>query len=585
MTALTACSGDSERDLPCSYIAVQEEYGGCWSFYSPDGELKYPNAFKNMPSDVVDGYFFVQEGNDSRYTLYRSEDKPVPVAEDLSQAGFMGDGLIPVVRAKERITMLDGEGREKFILEPVDGNEVIRCSSRYHEGLLAIAVGDGKGGVRWGYADTEGKTVIAPGYSEASDFHDGVALARLPKEGADFGAEYVIIDKKGKEIKKFDLGTKPQGKRFFAGRLVVCDKDGRFSIADKKGETVAKLPETVKMVSDWNDDYVIYSDEEPEPSVSEYSYGVMNYRGETVIGPKYSQLQIIGPDSFLGTEKTQDGQTRVVILDEDGKARMQTGNYPYGAVWLAQFGILGSGSTGLKFVKDNGKSRLKAAFARVGGLAPEFINSEYFNAKDAIECFVGLITDRGLGRYVLGGTSDRFFTDPYADKEYTYSNVTGLDDMDRRGNNFRISALANFSDVIVLSSKADGGDNVCAWNPNSRLYRISGSIFADRWDAKDSKALADAIARKGFTIEATTRPDTKSYSALLTKDNMAVIITNCSFKTGVDITICFNTKQAREMAAEVIRIYDSQADRDDVSTSPYIIYDPTASLADTSAGE
>lgn len=180
--AMTSCSGEDERDLNCEYIAVQKKECSYWSFYSPDNDIKFEDGFKNPPSDVVDGYFFVREGDNDFYTLYKFGDKLDAVADGLKQVGYMGEGLVPAVRENQRITLLDGEGQVKHTLEPVHGREVLKCRPQFAEGLLGIAVDDGKGSVLWGYLGTDGKVAVSPKYPMAADFHDGLAIVCLSRE-------------------------------------------------------------------------------------------------------------------------------------------------------------------------------------------------------------------------------------------------------------------------------------------------------------------------------------------------------------------------------------------------------------------
>ena len=64
--SLTSCSGDS---LDAEYVAVKESRSGNWSFYSPDGDVICKDEFKHKPSPVINGYFYVPEGNSGLYTL------------------------------------------------------------------------------------------------------------------------------------------------------------------------------------------------------------------------------------------------------------------------------------------------------------------------------------------------------------------------------------------------------------------------------------------------------------------------------------------------------------------------------------
>ncbi|KAG1078103.1 hypothetical protein G6F40_016857 [Rhizopus arrhizus] len=70
----------------------------------------------------------------------------------------------------------------------------------FQNGLAAVSQGD-----RWGYIDTKGQWVIKPRFGMASGFNaEGTALAE--EDDRD-----VLIDRQGKVVKAFELGTRTWG--------------------------------------------------------------------------------------------------------------------------------------------------------------------------------------------------------------------------------------------------------------------------------------------------------------------------------------------------------------------------------------
>ncbi|MGS1110316.1 WG repeat-containing protein [Achromobacter anxifer] len=116
----------------------------------------------------------------------------------------------------------------------------LECQQAFHEGLAAVLTGsaDDDAG-RWGYLDKQGRMAIAPAFREAKSFQNGLAAvsqdglwgyidrqgqwAIQPRfaEATGFNAEGsalaeedghdVLIDRKGKVIKTFELGTRSWG--------------------------------------------------------------------------------------------------------------------------------------------------------------------------------------------------------------------------------------------------------------------------------------------------------------------------------------------------------------------------------------
>lgn len=545
LPTVTSCSGDGQ-DLPYEYLAVQENEEGNWSFYSPDGEVLLKDEFKNRPSNVVDGYFFVQEGKKELYTLYKfDKKKPEAIAEGFKELGYMGEGLIPSVRENERISVLDNKGKVKFTLQPVNGKEVTKCFSRYNEGLLLIGVDDGDDKTKYGYINTEGKVVIAPKFSDGSSFKDGLAIVCLSDETEGEKVEYAIIDKKGETVKKFRTGTRPVAYGFVEGYLILRDSNDRFLIVDKKGETVTKLPAKAKDVDGWNKKYIVFEDEDG-------NRGVMDFEGEVIIRPKYSSIQIIGSDRFLASEKNDDDY-RSFILDKDGEEELRIDSYKYGVTWLSQFGLVGWDKNTVTFLEDDGKARKHAEFNDVMGLGSGVIYSDYFNAEPVISEIVNLITDKGIDKYAIGENPSQTFPGREP-QDFTYKSYVDLDDLAKDGQDYRITATIYFSANMADWSYDSSYNRYYYWNPNSVLYRAVIDISSDKWDAKESEDLAKALVKKGFIMETCTNSDNELYCALLTKGDFAIVIDDNG--NNHSIHICQNSPANCEEARKQINQYD-----------------------------
>ncbi len=560
LPVVTSCSGN-ERELPFDYIAVQVDKDGSWSFYSPDGEVLLEDEFKNRPSNVVDGYFFVQEGKKELYTLYKfDKKKPEAIAEGFKQLGYMGEGLIPSVRENERISVLDNKGKVKFTLQPINGKEVTECESRYNEGLLLIGVDDGDDKTKYGYINTEGKVVIAPKFSEGWNFKDGLAIVCLSDEIWDEKVEYAIIDKKGETVKKFRTGTRPVDYEFKDGYLILRDSNDRCLIVDKKGETVTKLPAKAKDVEDWNKKYIVFEDEDG-------NRGVMDFEGEVIIRPKYSSIQIIDSDRFLATEKMGDDR-RSLILDKDGEEELRIDNYKYGVGWNYQFGLVGYDKNTVTFLEDDGKARKHAEFNDFGGLGGSSIFSDYFNSEAAVAEIVNLINDKGVDKYIIGGTPADQLSN-LNPEDYSYKYTAELDNLAKEGVNWELTASASYQGGYLSDYNYNYNDysRYYYWNPYTHLARVDLDITCDKWDATESEALAKALVNKGFTKESSTGSGNKRYCALLTKGDLAVIIYSSN------VVVCQNTSSNRENANQIISDYDTNPDDEVDFAIPAVSYE------------
>jgi hypothetical protein len=81
----------------------------------------------------------------------------------------------------------------------------------------------------WGFIDRTGRFVIAPIYSEAWDFSEGLAPVWLDSDGG-----FLYIDRTGKEV------LKPKGGRWaFSDGLTVAGESGKRVYVDKTGKIIA----------------------------------------------------------------------------------------------------------------------------------------------------------------------------------------------------------------------------------------------------------------------------------------------------------------------------------------------------------
>ena len=100
--------------------------------------------------------------------------------------------------------------------------------SKYSEGLFCVGIKGGKEGVRYGYVDASGKTIIPIEYESAEVFSEGLAGAK--KDG-----EMGYINMKGEWV------IKPKYKyagRFMDGTALIVLDNGKEGYIDKEGKYI-----------------------------------------------------------------------------------------------------------------------------------------------------------------------------------------------------------------------------------------------------------------------------------------------------------------------------------------------------------
>lgn len=371
--SLTSCSSDS---LDAEYVAVKESRSGNWSFYSPDGKMVCKDEFKREPSAVINGYFYVQEGDKGLYTLYKVGEKPEAVkgCDGLYSVGYMSEGIVPVVKKDARITFVDKDGEVKFTLEPIGGKEIVSASAYASEGMIAVRNADGK----CGYVNTKGETVIEPKYANATPFVDGMAIVlEKGKDDYSLGA-CLVIDKKGEQVFKLKDGYIPED-GFKYGYLLCKDANGQAVLLDKKGEQVFKFKDGVR-VKDYNSKYVLYRDSDGS--------GVMTLEGEVKIKPgKYTSFAFVDESKFIA-----DKDDKTVVLNADGE---ETKVFDGIVRYDKNFGYRMIGSSTTTFIDEDGKDKKDATFFVIGdfGVSKYVVNSNFKSKKDQTDDAVEVVEE------------------------------------------------------------------------------------------------------------------------------------------------------------------------------------------------
>lgn len=430
------------------YLPIRVDRSSDWSMIGPDGEYLFEELFSDDAevSCVVNGVFSVSEKD--KISVYTAEKSPKVIGdlEGLKAAGYLMDGVMPVVRPQQRITLVDKEGKLKATLEPVNGKEITGCSNAFSHDRLIIGTEEDK----FGYVDTDGKAVIAPTFDYAEVFNaDGYAV--VGKVNDDNETVYSVIDTKGEIVTKFKAGVSVQS--YYDKHFMTCNNDNRYAIYNLKGESV-KLPSKFTSVSDWNNDFIVVH--------SDNGWGVIrnNDEFEEVIRPRYDNtVELLPGDRFM-VQKDDD----VIILDKNGE-RVYEFSDAEGSYCGARWNILVKEGSDYYFADLDGKHAGKAEFQRFNG-SPSisgWINSDFFN----VDAFVGSIADEvtadAISGFKLGAPISNYVSglDP---SDYSYS-FRLQEDKVIEGYHYTISS--NFISVTSMAS--------WSYNDPYSYYDYSGS--------------------------------------------------------------------------------------------------------------
>lgn len=508
---LSSCDKDSALDAYANvdYIPVKETEKGNWGFYSPDGKVLFEDEFKSRPSLVINGYFSVEESDG--YTLYKFGDKltPVPEAEGLKAIGGFNENLIPIVRPKERISVIDKRGETQFVINPIDGKEIERCVEAFVDGMLGIKNEDGL----YGFINNKGEAVIPPQYKEISYFHNGMALVKLKEDG------YSFIDKQGQNILQLKKDYKPLRDQFVYGYLPVRDSNDRIVLLNKKGEVSVKCLGSVRSIVAMGKKYYIFMNDNE-------MYGVASYDGDLIINPKYEYIQLIAQSKFLVRENEKDpifGVEKIInkIVNEREETILTFDDeYKY-IFWMGKFNYLLDNGKVVMFLNQDGKFIKNTEFYNVNTYDNyKELESDYIDVAPVIDYIISLLNSNGVGKYTFGSSPSQYFNNP---RDFVYRETIDLKDLQRSFKKVKISCTATFSKKVSSGIQMiDLSIKDCHWEEDCELKSFDILIDSNsEWDRDNTQMLIDELEQDGFTI---LSHDDYPYEVALMKNNIILVI-------------------------------------------------------------
>ena len=460
---VASCSGKPEL----SYMPAKAEGDSNWGLVDANGEFLFTDEFSDRPSPVVNGYFFVEEGDG--YTVYKAEKNPKQVGDlsGLKGCGFYNDGLMPVVHKGEHISFVDGNGKTKFTLENVDSVSVSAAMNMFVNGRCAIRTSDDK----WGAIDTEGNVVVKPKYENPVLFVEDIALVKDAQSG-----ESYIIDRNG-NTKASVSGNISSGGVFIDGYTIVqiegpdSGEESRMAIVKGDGE-LTKLPSAVKYVKTWNSKYIVFES-------SDYEYGILSVDGDIKVRAKYDNIELLANGKFIGN---RDGKYMYVSPDGDteklpGEVGAAVGfPYQFSKVFDFKFELVSEDDDDdeLQLRTYNGKKVGKEMDRYKGRIELDNIYSDYFDYADVTRKFMDMFDADGLKGYPFDSTM-KLYADTTAHSVDWYRGDTSMSVSVASGNPyFYVSSATLYSDrTIVYDATPYASYYTWEFNPASRVTAIS----------------------------------------------------------------------------------------------------------------
>lgn len=504
LMAMCGCS-KSPASVDIDYVAVKMD-GDRWSLMDKDGEIICQDEFSNCPTAVVEGMFFVEEGNG--YSLYKAGDKPEAVGscQGLSDYGFFNDGLCLVTFPGERISIINTKGEKVATFGPINGHEVEQCFCYINDDLILAKLDDGT----YGYLNKKGEKAIDFKYNKAYPFNEGLAIVKKDDKT-------MVINTSGETVFKIQDEIKIVSEVFVHGYIFGYYKsDDRWVVIDEEG-TITKCPSSVEEITAFDGTYFIFK--------CEREYGLIALKDmETVVRAKYKSLVLLEDGNYLAEK---DDYYIIINAEDEELHRISDYDNVFGIG--SGFGLFAEDHDNYSRIDYDGKAKDKNTFKQVACFVSASVESDFFDYGKMASTVIGLIKENGVGKYQLGASPSTYFSNP---SNFTYTSSTSAI-VDTVGEPKQYSFnLDLMFDGYMASYQYDyhwlaGRYNErYTWNNSSQLYRIDINVSSSsrRISDRGAAAVASALVKKGFKLEKETPENATEYAALLTKDNMLIFI-------------------------------------------------------------
>ena len=307
ISLLSSCQ---KEESVAEYIPFRSEKDGKWGFINLDGDVLLEDEFKSEPTIVSNDRFFAK--NKAGYwEMYIADKKARQIGKEYVQAGAFIEDVAPVVEKGRAIDFIDKNGKVKFTLGNVDGVAITSCRN-FIDGVAIF-----KCGGYYGAIDASGNVVIKPDYLALEPAKDGklVGIHSKYKETEDRAkVKITVLDTSGKVLSEFALDRNLESLDYFSdGVLAVAKKDtdgnNYWGLINDKGEWVLHASHKIRAIKGMRNGKFIFSDGE--------ECGLMDFNGEVLIRPKYSDIKFTGANQLFVLDDHIDPQWKLITEEED----------------------------------------------------------------------------------------------------------------------------------------------------------------------------------------------------------------------------------------------------------------------------
>lgn len=317
--AFVSCNRTENEGIEA--LPFQETEDGQWGMISLDGNVLFKDEFKEKPTIVRDGRFFVRN-KDGLWEMYDAQEKPKKIGSDFAHISMFMNGRAVVAVKDKPVSIIDTNGETIKLLDKIDGKMVKGVSPLQNDDHAIYMTSDSLCGI----IDADGNSTAKADYCIVSYCGEGKYMAIERKYKKDFEKgnkkkiKVDVIDAKGNLFFSFNADKYENfGHQFSDGKLAVSvKKDGKeiFGLINDKGEYVLKPMTKVEGIGNIIGDKFTYYNGE--------GWGLMDINGQTIIRAKYDVLFYDKENLLLAGTKDGDDVKYKFIDEKDNQIGKDT---------------------------------------------------------------------------------------------------------------------------------------------------------------------------------------------------------------------------------------------------------------------
>lgn len=300
MGLMTSCNRQSaDCQYSISFLTCYNEEKGKEAMLDRNGQ-----AFSISQEDiwdvtsVINGYCLIDE---KLYKVGEEITDTTAIAQDVESCGVMSEGLIPISKWDDYITIIDEHGSVVSTLKEFEGKEVLCCYS-YSGSKLRVMLEDRS----FVYVDKTGNMLFGNRFAWGTDFRNGYAVVQNLEQNSDL---YSFVDDTATPVFTFECEDKDYINISYDLELLSAKEHDKIIIYDFNGKRVLQCPSKVDGIYKFCQDGFIYYNEDEE-------FGLMSYDGEQLIRAKYEQLVSNG-SNYLALIDDNDEAVKLIDAEDN----------------------------------------------------------------------------------------------------------------------------------------------------------------------------------------------------------------------------------------------------------------------------